>query len=116
MKFYESGDNRKPVIFLFPGTCCLYSSFDHVLDGLHSYFYTVAVSYDGFDPNEKTEFYSMEDECEKIDQETNSLRHIKDGFPKIVIVGGLTPSHVNTDGISIINIIDFLKDTEGNLL
>ena len=36
---------------------------------------------------------------EKIDQETNSLRHIKDGFPKIVIVGGLTPSHVNTDGI-----------------
>ena len=23
MKFYESGDNRKPVIFLFPGTCCL---------------------------------------------------------------------------------------------
>ena len=69
MKFYESGDNRKPVIFLFPGTCCLYSSFDHVLDGLHSYFYTVAVSYDGFDPNEKTEFYSMEDECEKIEQE-----------------------------------------------
>ena len=69
MKFYESGDNRKPVIFLFPGTCFLYSSFDHVLDGLHSYFYTVAVSYDGFDPNEKTEFYSMEDECEKIEQE-----------------------------------------------
>ena len=53
---------------------------------------------------------------EKIDQETNSLRHIKDGFPKIVIVGGLTPSHVNTDGISIINVIDLLKDTEGNLL
>ena len=69
MKFYESGDNRKPVIFLFPGTCCLYNSFDHVLDGLHSYFYTVAVSYDGFDSNEKTEFYSMEDECEKIEQE-----------------------------------------------
>ena len=61
MKFYESGDNRKPVIFLFPGTCCLYSSFDHVLAGLHSYFYTVTVSYDGFDPNEKTEFYSMEE-------------------------------------------------------
>lgn len=69
MKFYESGNNRKPVIFLFPGTCCLYSRFDHVLDGLHSYFYTVAVSYDGFDPNEKTKFYSMEDECEKIEQE-----------------------------------------------
>ena len=70
MKFYESGDNRKPVIFLFPGTCCLYSSFDHVLDGLHSYFYTVAVSYDGFDPNEKTKFYSMEDECEKMSRKS----------------------------------------------
>ena len=69
MKFYESGDSRKPVIFLFPGTCCLYSSFNHVLDGLHSYFYTVIVSYDGFDPNEKTEFYSMEDEGKKIEQE-----------------------------------------------
>ena len=66
---YESGDSSKPVIFLFPGTCCLYSSFEHVLDGLHSYFYTITVSYDGFDPNEKTEFYSMEDECEKIEQE-----------------------------------------------
>ena len=71
MKFYESGDNSKPVIFLFPGTCCLYSSFDHILDGLHSYFYTVTVSYDGFDPNEKTEFYSMEDECEKNEQGGN---------------------------------------------
>ena len=38
MKFYESGDSSKPVIFLFPGTCCLYSSFEHVLDRLHSYF------------------------------------------------------------------------------
>ena len=71
MKFYESGDSSKPVIFLFPGTCCLYSSFEHVLDRLHSYFYTVTVSYDGFDPNEKTEFYSMEDECEKNEQGGN---------------------------------------------
>lgn len=71
MQFYESGDSSKPVIFLFPGTCCLYSSFDHILDRLHSYFYTVTVSYDGFDPNEKTEFYSMEDECEKNEQGGN---------------------------------------------
>ena len=69
MKFYESGDQSKPVIFLFPGTCCLYSSFDHVLEGLHVYFYTVVVSYDGFDPNENTQFHSMEEECEKIEQE-----------------------------------------------
>ena len=53
---------------------------------------------------------------EKIDQETNSFCHINDGFPKIVIVGGLTPSYVNTDGISIMNVIDFLKDTEMGLL
>ena len=53
---------------------------------------------------------------EKIDQETNSLRHIKDGFPKIIIVGGLTPSYVNEDGIFIINVIDFLKDTRGDIL
>lgn len=53
---------------------------------------------------------------EKIDQETNSLRHIKEGFPKIVVVGGLTPSYVNEDGISIINVIDSLKDTESLLL
>lgn len=69
MKFYKSGDQSKPVIFLFPGTCCLYSSFDHVLEGLHAYFYTVAVSYDGFDPNENTQFHSMEEECEKIEKE-----------------------------------------------
>lgn len=72
MKFYESGDHGKPVIFLFPGTCCLYNSFDHVLEGLHVYFYTVAVSYDGFDSNENTQFHSMEEECEKIEQEIMS--------------------------------------------
>lgn len=47
---------------------------------------------------------------EKIEQETNTLKHIRDGFPKIVIVGGITPSYVNDDGISIINVIDFLKN------
>ena len=72
MKFYESGDQSKPVIFLFPGTCCLYSSFDHLLEGLHVYFYTVVVSYDGFDSNENTQFHSMEEECEKIEQEIMS--------------------------------------------
>ncbi len=45
---------------------------------------------------------------EMFNQETNSLRHIHDEFPKIVIVGGLTPSYVSEDGISIINVIDFL--------
>ena len=70
MKFYESGDNRKPVIFLFPGTCCLYSSFNHILDGLRSYFYTVAVSYDGFDPNEKTNFVQWKMNVKKLSRKS----------------------------------------------
>ena len=70
MKFYESGDNRKPVIFLFPGTCCLYSSFDHVLDGLHSYFYTVTVSYDGFDPTRKPNFIRWKMNVKKLSRKS----------------------------------------------
>ena len=98
MKFYESGDSSKPVIFLFPGTCCLYGSFDHILDRLHSYFYTVTVSYDGFDPNEKTEFYSMEDECEKIEQEIkkkytyDTIRDYAEQGVDFISVGALTHS------------------------
>ena len=45
---------------------------------------------------------------EKIDQELNSLLQIKDGFQKIVIVGGLTPTHQNDAGIVFLNIFDFL--------
>ena len=82
MKFYKSGDQSKPVIFLFPGTCCLYSSFDHVLEGLHAYFYTVAVSYDGFDPNENTQFYSMEEECEKIEKEIKNIDKLRSNHYK----------------------------------
>ena len=69
MRFYGSGEKGKPVIFLFPGTCCLWTSFDHVLEELHKSFYTVVVSYDGFDPKEKTEFSSMLEECEKVEAE-----------------------------------------------
>ncbi len=47
---------------------------------------------------------------EKVEQETNSLKHIKDSFQKVIIVGGLTPTHMNDDGILIMNVIDFLKD------
>ena len=34
-------------------------------------------------------------------------------MPKVIITGSLMPSYVNEDGISIINVINFLKDTEG---
>ena len=45
---------------------------------------------------------------EKQEQEFNSLRHIKDSFQKIVIVGGLQPTYRNDEGILILNVYDFL--------
>lgn len=44
----------------------------------------------------------------KADQEYNSLRHIDDGFQKVVIVGGMQSTYRNNDGILILNIFDFL--------
>lgn len=68
MKFYESGDKNNPVILLIPGTCCHYTLFDKVLPLLHEKFYTVVVSFDGFDENEDTTYISMEDETIKIEE------------------------------------------------
>ncbi len=42
------------------------------------------------------------------EREYRSLLQIKDSFQKMVVVGGLTPSHQNNDGIIIMNIFDFL--------
>jgi predicted AAA+ superfamily ATPase len=49
---------------------------------------------------------------EKLEQELNSLLHIKDGFQKIVIVGGLTPTYQNDTGIVFMNIFDFLLNED----
>jgi len=57
--------------------------------------------------------YSLPDE-EKINQELRPLRLINDTFPKVVVVGGFTPSTTTQDGIHIINIIDFLLNDEFN--
>ena len=51
--------------------------------------------------------YALPDE-EKVEQELRPLRMIKDNFPKVVIVGGLIPTHKTEDGILMYNIIDFL--------
>ena len=51
--------------------------------------------------------YALPDE-EKTQQELRSLRLIHDNFRKIVVVGGLIPSTVTSDGIQIVNVIDFL--------
>lgn len=67
MKLYESGDIKNPVILLIPGTCCHYSLFNKVLPLLKEKFYTVVVSFDGFDENENSEYISMDDETLKIE-------------------------------------------------
>lgn len=51
--------------------------------------------------------YALPDE-EKVEQELRHLRMIKDNFRKVVIVGGLIPTHTTEDGIQMLNIIDFL--------
>jgi len=47
---------------------------------------------------------------DKVEQEFKSLLHINDSFQKIVIVGGLAPTYQNDDGITVMNIFDFLLD------
>ena len=53
--------------------------------------------------------YALPDE-EKVEQELRPLRLVKDNFQKIVIVGGLIPTHQTEDGILMYNIIDFLLE------
>ena len=81
MKVYEFGDDTKPVIMLFPGTCCYWkTNFGHVLEGLQEHFYTLIVSYSGFDDSETTTFVSELDETEKIET-----------FIKIDLTAGFLP-------------------------
>ena len=53
---------------LLPGTCCHWmSNFGHVITLLESDFRVLCVSYDGFDETERTEFPTMIEETEKIE-------------------------------------------------
>lgn len=54
---------------------------------------------------------AMPDEA-KTNQELSSLRKIDDGFRKFVILGTPTPRYQNDDGITIMNIYDFLLDAD----
>ena len=55
MKVYCFGEKEKPVIFLFPGTCCHWKgNFGKVIEPLEEYFRVACVSYDGFDETEQT--------------------------------------------------------------
>ena len=50
---------------------------------------------------------------EKMEQELNSLRRINDDFQKILIVGdAMQPTYQNEDGILILNVYDFLLDSQ----
>ena len=63
MKVYTFGDKEKPTIMLFPGTCCYWkNNFGHVIKPLEEHFYTLVVSYSGFDETEKTTFISELDQ------------------------------------------------------
>ena len=53
---------------------------------------------------------------EKKDQELRSLRMLNDEFKKIIIVGSVSPTYQNEDGIIFLNIFDFLLNRENNLI
>ncbi len=55
--------------------------------------------------------YAMETD-EKRDQEMASLRKLRDGFRRIVIVNGLQPTYMTEDGVYIVNLMDFLHEPE----
>ena len=67
MKVYTFGDQSKPVMMLFPGTCCYWkNNFGHVIEGLKEYFYVAIVSYSGFDETEHSTFISELDETKRL--------------------------------------------------
>ena len=68
MKFYSFGKATAPVIMLLPGTCCHWkSNFAKVIPLLADTYHVLCVSYDGFDKTEETEFTTMLEETEKIE-------------------------------------------------
>ena len=51
------------------------------------------------------------DEPDKKNQELRPFLKMNDGFRKIVLVGDDVPLHINEKGIMIMNVIDFMKDS-----
>ena len=48
------------------------------------------------------------DDDEKLNQESASLRHIRDSFPKYILVDEDVPDHYTDNGIRVISVEDFL--------
>lgn len=75
MKIYSFGNANAPTIMLLPGTCCYWkSNFEKVIQPLAETYRVLCVSYDGFDETETTEFPTMIEETEKIEN------YIKENF------------------------------------
>lgn len=55
--------------------------------------------------------YSLADDSKK-EQEFRSLMNIKDGFEKVVISGGIQPTYRTENGILVLNLFDFLLETQ----
>ncbi len=56
------------------------------------------------------------DSKDKMEQETFSLRNIRDSFPKIVILDGNTRPWMNEDGVTFMGVIPFLLGTDRILI
>ena len=68
MKVYAFGEPDASAIVLLPGTCCDWKgNFEAVIPLLKERYRVLCVSYDGFDRNEATEFPTMLEETEKIE-------------------------------------------------
>ena len=68
MKVYAFGEKDRPALVLLPGTCCHWKgNFGHVIPALARDYRVLAVSYDGFDETEATEFPTMLEETAKIE-------------------------------------------------
>lgn len=79
MKIYSFGNVNAPTIMLLPGTCCHWkANFEKVIQPLSDTYRVLCVSYDGFDETETTEFSTMLEETEKIENyiEENFNGHI----------------------------------------
>ncbi len=53
--------------------------------------------------------YHMDDDIKK-EQEISPFLKLNDGFRKLVITGDDVPCHVNSMGITVMNVIDFMKN------
>ena len=99
MKIYAFGKEDAPVILLLPGTCCHWKgNFLHVIPLLEADFRVLCVSYDGFDETERTEFPTMIDETEKIEnyiQKHCGLRL----FPRRLVCGAAGCEETHSHGL-----------------